>query len=203
MSSRIRAWSPGTREAAMTRRIGVALALSIIGSLVFTAVALGAAQRASIELSTRAAAKAEEGYVLTARARTADGKQINQASIRFYEAVDLFGAREMFLGSAVTDGQGVGTLAYLPARLGSHAIVARYAGRDDIAPAEGRATFEGTVAADGYMAEVVPLADFSKVVTAVVGGIVLFVWALIAFALVSTARGVRQGARDLVKGDHV
>ena len=203
MSSRIRAWSPGTREAAMTRRIGVALALSIIGSLVFTAVALGAAQRASIELSTRAAAKAEEGYVLTARARTADGKQINQASIRFYEAVDLFGAREMFLGSAVTDGQGVGALAYLPARLGSHAIVARYAGRDDIAPAEGRATFEGTVAADGYMAEVVPLADFSKVVTAVVGGIVLFVWALIAFALVSTARGVRQGARDLVKGDHV
>ena len=187
----------------MIRRIGVALALSIIGTLLFAAVALGAVQRASIELSTRAAAKAEQGYVLTARARTADGKQINEAPIRFYETVDLFGAREMFLGSAVTDGQGVGVLVYLPAQLGSHEIIARYAGRDDVAPAEGRAAFEGTVAAAAYVAEVVPLADFSKVVTAVVGGIVLAVWALIAFAFISTARGVRSGARDLEpKGDH-
>jgi len=39
-------------------------------------------------------------------------------------------------------------------------------------------------------------------VTVAVGVIVLAVWAVIAFALVSTARGVRRGARDLgTKGD--
>jgi hypothetical protein len=186
----------------MTRRIGLSLALSIIAMLLLATVALAAPQPTSVQLTAAAATKTEQGYVLAVRLRTADGKSVNEAGVRFYEVVDLLGAREMHIGDATTDGQGGGTLPYLPAQLGSHQIIARFAGRDQAAPAEGRTTFEATVAAPPYQAETIPLSGFSNVVTVGVGAIVLSVWALIAFALISTARGVRRGARDLGKGDH-
>ena len=186
----------------MTRRIGVALALAVLGTLLLSGVALAAPQRATIEITARAAAKVDRGYVLAVRVRSADGKPVNEAAIRFYEAVDLFGVREMLIGTAMTDGQGDGALVYLPAQVGSHPIIARFAGRDQVAPAEGRITLEATVAAAAYQAQPVPLADFSRVVTGAVGAIVLVVWAFIVFAFISTARGVRSGARDLEKGDH-
>ena len=181
----------------MIRRTALAVALSIAGSLLFATAALAAPQRATIEVTTTAAPKLTQGYAVNVRVRGADGKPVNEAEIRFFEKVDLFGAREMYIGSTMTDGQGGGTFLYLPAQLGSHQLIARFAGRDQIAPSEGRATFEATVAAPDYRVQPVPLAGFSTVVTAAVGVIVLSVWALIAFALVSTARGVLRGARDL------
>lgn len=186
----------------MTRRIGLALVGCAIATLLLGTVALAAPQRASIDITVGPAAKAAQGYTLTVRIRTTDGKPVNEAAVRFYEPVDLFGARQMYLGSVTTDGQGGGTFVYLPAQLGSHQVIAKLAGSDLVSAAEGKTTFEATVAAPSYQTQVVPLADFSKVVTAVVGGVVLTVWALIAFAFFSTARGVRRGARDLGKGDH-
>lgn len=181
----------------MTRRIVALLMLSLPASMLFATVAMAAPQRAFLELKASAAAKVEQGYVLAVRVRSADGRPVNEASVRFYEAVELFGEREMYIGSAMTDGQGEGALAYLPAEIGPHAVIARFAGRDQIAPAEGRTTFDARVAAPAYRIEAVPLSGFSRIVTIAVGAIVLSVWALIAFALISTARGIRKGARDL------
>lgn len=186
----------------MTRRTGVSLGLWAIATLLFATVALGAAQKAVIQLTVAPAAKADQGYALAVRARTDDGKPLNEAAIRFYEAVDLFGAREMTLGTTTTDGQGQAIFVYLPARLGTHQIIARFAGRDQIASAEARTTFDALIAAPLYQPETVPLSGFSQVVTVAVGLIVVSVWALIGFAFISTARGVRRGARDLgAKGD--
>jgi hypothetical protein len=71
-----------------------------------------------------------------------------------------------------------------------------------VAAAEAETTFEASVAAPSYQPETVALSGFTQVVTVAVGIVVLTVWALIAFALISTARGVRRGARDLgPKGD--
>ena len=186
----------------MTRRIGLSLALSLVAMLLCATVALAAQQKSVIQLTIGPASKADQGYALAVRVRTDDGKPVNEATIRFYETVDLFGAREMVLGGATTDGQGQGTFVYLPAQLGSHQIIARFAGRDQIASAEARATFDALVAAPLYQPETVPLSGFSQVVTVAVGVVVLSVWALIGFAFISTARGVRRGARDLgQKGD--
>jgi len=186
----------------MTRRLGLAFVLSISATLLLATAAFAGPQSTSLELTATPAAKLEQGYLLTVRMRTADGRPVNEATVTFYELVDLFGARDMRIGDLTTDGQGQGTLQYLPAQLGSHQIVARFAGRDLAAPAEARTTFEAQVAAPTYRAETVPLSAFSNAVTVAVGLIVLSVWALIAFALVSTARGVRRGARDLgPKGD--
>jgi len=187
----------------MTKRTGLALVAFAIATLLLGTAALAAPQRASIDMTVSPAAKTSQGYAVGVRVRTTDGKPVNEAVIRFYEPVDLFGAREMYLGSLTTDGQGAGTFLYLPAQLGSRQVIAKLAGSDQVSSAEGKATFEATVAAPAYQTQAVPLADFSKIVSAVVGAIVLTVWALIAFAFISTARGVRRGARDLgPKGDH-
>ena len=186
----------------MTRRIGLSVALSLMATLLLATVALAAPQKAVVQLTVAAAAKVDQGYVLAVRVRAEDGKPVNEAAIRYYESVDFVGAREMYLGTTTTDGQGQGTFAYLPAQLGTHQIIARFAGRDQLASAEARTTFEATIAAPAYRAEIVPLSGFTTIVSGAVAAIVLTVWALIAFALISTARGVRRGARDLgPKGD--
>jgi hypothetical protein len=186
----------------MTKRIGLALALSALATLLLATIAMAAPQKAVIQLTVTAASKAADGYVLAVRVRTDDGKPVNEAAVRYYETVDLIGSREMYLGTVTTDGQGQGSLVYLPAQLGSHPVIARFAGRDQISAAEARTTFEALTAAPLYEPESVPLSGFTQVVAMVVGAVVLCVWALIAFALISTARGVRRGARDLgPKGD--
>lgn len=186
----------------MTRRIGLSLASSIVATLLLATAAVAAPQASVIQLTVAPAPKVDQGYALNVRVRTVDGKPVNEATIKYYEAVDLIGSREMFIGSVTTDGQGQGALLYLPAQLGSHQLIARFAGRDQVAPAEARTTFEALIAAPAYAPETVPLSGFNRVVTAAVGVVVLSVWALIAFAFISTARGVRRGARDLgTKGD--
>jgi hypothetical protein len=179
-------------------------------------VALAHHVPALLEVRVTPNAKPQLGYVVTAHVHTADNRPVNETTVRFYEVVDFFGEREELLGSAITDGQGNASLPYQPAVTGSHQVIAHSLESSSFriendqvlydqhfGDAEGRTTFVATVIAAAYQPVTVPLADFSKVVTAVVGGVVLAVWALIAFAFFSTARGVRRGARDLgSKGDH-
>lgn len=186
----------------MTRRFAVVATLAVAATLLLGSVSSAATKKATIQLTVEPAAKIEQGYALAVRVRSDDGKPVNEAPIKFYESVDLFGAREMSLGTVTTDGQGQATFLYLPAQLGSHAITARFAGSDQVSSATAKTTFDASVAAPSYQPETVPLSGFSQVVTVAVGVMVLSVWALIAFALFSTARGVRRGARDLgTKGE--
>ncbi len=143
-----------------------------------------------------------QGYVLDVHLVTTDNRPVNDATVRFYEVIDLFGKRPMLLGSAITDGQGRGSLSYLPAATGSHEIVVRFAGKDHYVAAEGRTTFQAEIAAETYVVQPAPLSAFSSKVPYGVGVLVLAVWALIAFALIGTARGVIGGARSKIrKGD--
>jgi len=175
---------------------------SILGAVALLAVAAQPAfadhVKPKIEVSAHANIKVEQGYVIDARLQTADGKAIGDATVRFYELVDFFGQREMLLGRATTDSQGVASLAYLPALTGTRQIVARFAGCcEHIAAAEGRLALEATVAKPAFRPERQPLAEFSDRVPYVVGVVVLAVWGLIGFALLATARGVIGGARGI------
>ncbi len=151
---------------------------------------------ATLALSTQALAKAADGYTVSAALRKSDGTAVGAATVRFYEAVDLLGDREMLIGSAVTDGTGVASLAYLPARTGTHEIVARTSAAGKVDAAVGRLTFESSVSAPAYQETRKPLASFSDRVPYAVGVLVLGVWSVIAFALLATARGVIGGARS-------
>jgi hypothetical protein len=152
--------------------------------------------RAIAEVKVEHAEKLEQGYLLAVKLRGSDGKPLNTATVRFYETVEIFGPREMLIATAITDGQGNASIPYLPAKLGQHEIVVRFPGRDHVAASVTKHTFEATVAAAPYRQATPPLAAFSANVPYGVGVVLLSVWALIAFALFGTMRGVLQGARD-------
>lgn len=173
---------------------------SVLGVLAVLAVsaqpALADHVKPRMDVGAHASARVEQGYVIEARLQTADGKAIGDASIRFYELVEFVGQREMLLGNATTDGQGIASLSYLPALAGTHRIVVRFGGCcEHIAAAEGQLALEATVARPAFRTERQPLAEFSDRVPYAVGVIVLAVWGLIGFAFLATARGVIGGAR--------
>lgn len=186
--------------------------VAVLGVVVATTVLpLGNAASADhltiiAEITVGHTEKAEQGYVLGVRMRASDGRPVNEATVRFYETVELFGKREMLIATARTDGQGVGSTTYLPARTGTREIVMRFAGRAHLAPLEVRHSFDVTVAAAPYRAATPPLASFSAAVPYGVGVVVLSVWALIAFAFFGTALGIRRGSRDQqekARGGHI
>ena len=182
-------------------RFAVALAGSAIFSVAVGGVVLADHMRAVGEITVAPAANANAGYVISFELRTTDGRPLNNATVDFYENVDLFGARDMHIATARTDGQGVGSTTYLPARTGRHEIVMRFAGREHVAPVELKHGFDATIAAPPYRAHTPPLAAFSSRVPYGVGVVVFAVWALIGFALFGTAIGIRRGARiQSVKG---
>lgn len=175
--------------------------LAALGLALAIVVASGGAAyadhiRVLAEMTTSNAAKAEQGYVLTVKMRTSDGRPLNEATIRIYEMVDLFGKRDMLIATLKTDGQGAGSAIYLPATPGRHEIIVRFDGRGHVPAFETRHVLEATVAAPAYRSATPPLAEFSSRVPYGVGVVVLSVWALIAFALFGTALGIRRGARD-------
>ena len=173
--------------------------LAILASLFATSLLANPAaadhQKALLEVHAHAA-QSERGYLLHGHLATSDGKPVGDASVTFYEIVELFGRREMLIGTAKTDGQGVAGYPYLPARTGTHEILVRFRGRDHVSPADSTLTFEATVAAPARSVARPALADFSDRVPYAVGAIVLAVWALIAFALFGTARGVIRARAD-------
>ena len=182
----------------MLRLLGSALALGTLIALTagLGNVALADHVRVTANVTVAPAEKAEQGYTLSVRLRTADGKPVNETTVRFYQVVDLFGEREMYITAVLTDGQGSASTTYLPAATGRLDLVARSSGRDHFLDTEERFTFEASVAAAPYRLAPVPLAPFTDRLPYGVGAVVLSVWALIAFALVGTALGIRRGRRD-------
>lgn len=178
------------------RRWALAIGLLVVLTAVMGNVALADHVRVLADVSVAPAEKAAQGYTLSIRLRTSDGKPVNEATVRFYEVVELLGRREMFITSVRTDGQGFASTTYLPARTGRLELIARCSGRDHLLPLEQTFSFDATVAAPPYEAAEVPLASFTALVPYGVGVVVLAVWALIAFALFGTALGIRRGRRD-------
>jgi hypothetical protein len=152
---------------------------------------------ARVDVTTRAAAKAELGYVIETRVVSPQGKPVNDAVVRFYDLVDFFGPREELIGTARTDGQGNASISYLPAATGRHDIAVRFAGQGSLVASVGTATLDATVATPPYRSDEPALLAFTRLVPYAAGAIVLAVWGLIAFALFGTARGIA------VRADHV
>ena len=149
-----------------------------------------------VAITSAPAEKTDLGYALTAKVTSPAGKPVGDATVRFYDVVDLFGQREELIGAAQTDGQGNALIYYLPASTGTHKIVARFAGQGTLTPSLGVADLEAALAAPAYKVDPQPLAAFSRYVPFAAGAVVLSVWALIAFSLIGTARGIVTRANE-------
>jgi hypothetical protein len=180
----------------MIRRISTRILASAVALVLLANVASAADPlRVICFVEAQPSPKLEQGYTLGVRLLVTQTQPVAGATVRLYEIVDLFGKKEMFIGTATTDGQGRASLNYLPAKTGSHEIVARFPGMPGYSATEGRTTFQADVAAEPYVVEPAPLASFTSKVPYVVGLVVVAVWALIAYALFGTARGITSGAR--------
>jgi hypothetical protein len=155
-----------------------------------------------LALTTAPAEKIEQGYVVSVRVTSPAGKPVGEATIRFYDIVDLFGQREELIGTGLTDGQGQTAITYLPATTGAHEIVARFSGQGSLGASLGVTELDASVAAPTYTIDQNALASFSRYVPFGAGFAVLAVWALIAFSLIGTVRGIAVRANDNIrKGD--
>ena len=185
------------------RKLLLTLGAALVLAALLANTSFAADGRAILFLQARASARPELGYVLEARLVTTDNKPVNESAVVFYDVVDLFGSREMQVGAATTDGQGLAAVTYLPARAGTHRIVARSVAR----PGLGVLRQLDAVAAE--VLDDLPALGAPEELVDAVGehradagdAIVLAVWARIAFALFGTARGVMTGARKEGKGD--
>ena len=159
------------------------------------------ANGSAVVVTTQPAAKVETGYTISVKVTSPAGKPVSDATIRFYDVVELFGQREELIGTGLTDGQGVSVITYLPATKGAHQIVARFAGQGTLVPSLGVTTFDATVSAPQYKVDRPPLAIFSGYVPYAAGLVVLGVWILIALSLFGTARGVIAASKSHRKGE--
>ena len=145
--------------------------------------------------------RADLGYVLEAQVVAKDGSPMNEVAVRFYDLVYLLGPREMLVGSERTDGRGRASLTYLPAEPGAHTIIARYDGRSG--PAEVRTDFEADrTATAAYHRELLPLADFSRLLPAFAAAALVAVWALFAFAVIGGVGGIAGAPRPVITRRH-
>lgn len=137
----------------------------------------------------------DRGYVLDARVVSkADGKPVANALVRFYDTVQLLGAREMLVGSATTDGLGTVTIYYKPAQAGTHRIIARPASAQ-LAATDGVATFDATtIAPSAYTRDRLPLDPFSVNLPFAGETVLLVVWGLFAFVLIGSLIRIPRSA---------
>jgi hypothetical protein len=188
----------------MIRRVAVRTLALAVGLLLLANVAYGAEPlRVICFVDAKPSAHVEQGYAIDVRLLVTQTQPVPGAMVHLYDVVDLLGSRDMFVGMATTDDQGHASFIYLPAQTGTHELVARFAGMPGYAATEGRTTLQATVAAKPYVVEPAPLASFTSKVPYAVAALVLAVWGLIGFALIGTARGVIDGARNnkVRKGD--
>jgi hypothetical protein len=153
------------------------------------------AQRAtSITFGGASPTRVKGQVALSATLKADDGKPLSNRSIDFYESVQLLGARDSYLGAALTDSTGTATLGYEPASVGARAIRASFAGEEGLAKSEtsGQVTISQTRPL--FTEDPLPFAVVGQLLPYALGAVVLAVWALLAFVLVRTASGIRAAS---------
>jgi len=184
----------------LLRVLGVALAVAALLILTTEAGATGAAAApgpAVLKLSTAPSLdskghKIKGQLLIVATLTAADGSPLGNETVNFFEGVNFAGAdREAALGTAVTDSTGVAAIAYQPAQVGKHTLIAHFAGDTNAAKAD--------VTSSVQIAEVVPPFPPASVplefvrrwlsVAAVTG--VVAVWLFLFGVLFRTILGIR------------
>lgn len=136
-----------------------------------------------------------QGQVMLSATLTADGgKPLSGKPIDFYQPVQLLGARDSYLGTALTDSTGTATLGFTPASTGSQSIRASFAGDSGYASSEATGPVVITATGPLFTESPVPLGALGDVLPYAFGAVVLAVWALLAFVLLRTASGIRAAS---------
>jgi|GEM_PF-6712460 hypothetical protein len=130
--------------------------------------------------------------VVNATLTTADGKALNGRTIDFYQRTELFGPRNAYIGSAVTDSAGAAALRYEAAQSGPQELLARFAGTSDLARQEATDRVNVAESAMPFKGEPLPLGSVAKGLAIGVGLLGLAVWVLLLGIFIHTIIGIRR-----------
>jgi hypothetical protein len=133
-------------------------------------------------------------YAVTVVLTTADGRYVANQPIQIVETVNFFGARSETLGSAVTDGTGNASVLYQPSQVGSHKIVARFAGDNQYAASTSNTTLDATTVVPPFAVERSPLASVGTWLSVFLAVLGVAFWIVLLGVLGRTVWRIRSAA---------
>lgn len=123
------------------------------------------------------------------------GQPVAAAPVRFSLWTSFGGVEgEMEIGDRFTDEQGVASLEYVPATVGEHEFVARFAGSDILAPGEQRLRITVERAVGAYVVAPRGLDLVARYAPLAIAFVVLGIWSTFAYVLYQVVR-IRTAAR--------
>lgn len=136
----------------------------------------------------------------TARVTTADGAPLGNMTVEFRLAVELLGARTAFLGTAVTDANGVARFPLI-ARQPVHVVEARFEGTEAYAGSVGTGSLQfpqERLRPVSFASPESQLTSLRVVLPRVLGLVVAALWALFAVMSVRVVLAVRNSPEEVV-----
>lgn len=191
----------------LLRLLGLALAVGALLVLTTEAGASGAAAApgpAVLKISTAPSLdskghKIKGQLLIIATLTAADGNPLGNETVNFFEGMNFAGAnREAALGTAVTDSTGVAAIAYQPAQVGKHTLIARFAGGANAAKADVTSTFQVSEVVPPFPPAAVPLKFVRRWLSVAVVTAVVAVWLFLFGVLLRTVLGIRAAGSPQV-----
>lgn len=128
---------------------------------------------------------------LTSSVRASDGGALSQIAVTFAAATEFFGERWVPIGMAVTDTSGTASLVYSPTWNGSQVLVARTSGNGGVQVSK-PVSIEVNGALPGIAREREDLPIVRAWALPVGVGVVVAVWAVLAFLFLSAVIGIAR-----------
>ncbi len=147
--------------------------------------------------------KQPDSLLITALLTGADGEPLEGYRIEFLVDVDFPGAERLVIGSKTTDATGKATIQYQPSWDGTHSLSARSQRSRTHPSATAEMSIEVSGAARTYVEAPRGLAPLRNRLPLAMGGVVLAVWATLAFVALRTVLGIAGAGRGAhsVAGD--
>lgn len=181
----------------------LALMAGVGAFLVSTGIALAAEpSQGAASVVTIAATPSQEGQVVVSAQFASTGGQLASGQeVSFFLEADFLGQRQVLLGNAITDADGMARVRYTPTWEGTQHIVARLAGEEGYANVETTIAFDVTGLRSIFVPEPPALGRVRELTPLIVGSVVVLVWAIMALVLVRTTYGIAMAGqtRDVAK----
>jgi hypothetical protein len=156
------------------------------------AVAQSAATPTRLTLSEPARGGLKGHLTLRVTLTTAAGKPLSERNVAFYELSNVFGPREVLLGTATTDSTGFAAIDYQPSQTGQQTIFARFTGDQDNAASQVSSAIQVREVVPIFTEEPLPLASVRQWLPLGLASLVLATWAVLLGVTIRTVLGVRS-----------
>jgi hypothetical protein len=177
------------------RKLGIPL--SLLGVVILSLTLGGgraAAAPTAVAVTALPPADIQPGKPVTLGAKlvdTATNRPLGGYELQFFIMTDVFGERPMKVGQANTDATGSAYVLYKPSWEGETKVVVRYVGGVQYATGQGTYQFNAVGPVPVHQNASFGLEQIRRIAPWVIFALVGGVWAILAFVVVRTVRGIK------------